>query len=447
MYLRLRECPSDNSGKENSDELRLLYEAIDSFNGAALKFEKHYQHLEQRVRELDIELKGKNEALERNLKEKEEVKSYLHNILESLTTGVVVIDLKGKITTFNQAAENITGLMSLDCTGKKFDEIFPPGYFQDSHLDFKSLKDIEENTELETMISRNGKNLLDLTLWISPVKKPSGEKVGIVLTLQDISQMKRLEEQANRTGRLAAMGEMAVKVAHEIRNPLGSIELFASVLRKDLEDFEESKALAEHISSGVRNIDSIISNLLLFIRPQQKPDFQTIDLYDAINDSLFFSSHLIKANDSIEVITDYSLKPLMIYGDSELLKQMFLNLILNAIQAMPNGGRLTISTRILNRRQKGSSFAEVRFADTGIGISRADMVRVFDPFFTTKKKGTGLGLAIVHNIVKLHGGSIDISSSEDEGVVCIVIFPLWEGEKGAKYGAEFDAGRTHIGCR
>jgi signal transduction histidine kinase len=240
--------------------------------------------------------------------------------------------------------------------------------------------------------------------------------------------MKKLEEQTNLTGRLAAMGEMAVKIAHEIRNPLGSIELFATALRKDLENFGNLKAVAEHISSGVRSINNIISNLLLFIRPQQKAAFQVIDIHDFLKDSLFFSSHLIEANDSIDIITSYSSEPLQVLGDSELLKQMCLNIILNAIQAMPNGGRLTISTRKATGDQKDPNLVEIRFADTGMGIPRKDMVRIFDPFFTTKKRGTGLGLAIVHNIIKLHEGMIDISRSEDGGVVCTVALPLREGK-------------------
>ena len=416
---------STSKRNDDIDKVRLLSQAIASFNGATLKFERYYQHLEQRVRELDIELKDKNEALEINLKEKEEVKNYLHNILESLTTGVVVVDLKGKITTFNRAAENITGLTSEEVKGRKFDNIFKANFFQNSHLDFRTLKNIKENTEVETEVHQKGKNIVHVSLSISPVKNAQGDRIGIVITLQDITQLKKLEEQASRTNRLTAMGEMAAKIAHDIRNPLGSIELFATILRKELKDSEELKTLAGYISSGVKSINNIISNLLLFIRPQQKPEFQIIDIHDPLNDSLFFSSHLVKSKGSIEVTTNYSSKPLMIRGDSELLKQMSLNIILNAIQAMPDGGRLTISTRKVDGQKRGSSFAEIRFSDTGIGVSKVDMPKIFDPFFTTKRRGTGLGLTIVHNITKIHGGSIDINSSQGEGTVCIVTLPLF----------------------
>jgi len=222
---------------------------------------------------------------------------------------------------------------------------------------------------------------------------------------------------------------MAEKIAHDIRNPLGSIELIASILKKDLEDFGELRTLAEQISSGVQNINNIVSNLLLFISPKQKPDLQAIDVRNVLDDSLFFTDHLFKSNEDLEVITSYASKPLLMLADPELLKQVFLNIILNAIQAMPDNGKLTISTIEVNDQQKMQKFAEIRFTDTGIGIPSENIGRIFDPFFTTRKRGAGLGLTIAHNITKIHCGTIDISSSTGEGTVCKVTMPLWDGVK------------------
>ena len=409
---------------DNIEEAHLLGLAIDSFNGAASRVEKHYQHLEQRVKELKIELRNKNEDLKENLNEKEEVKNHLHNILESVTTGVVVVNLKGKITTFNRAAENITGLASKKALGKKLDKIFDLNFFHNIQLDFKSLKALHENKEYETEIYSKGEDLVHISLSVSPLTTPEGQKTGFILTLQDITQMKKLEEQASRSGRLTAMGEMAAKIAHEIRNPLGSIELFASTLKRDLKDFDEPRVLSEHISSCVKSINNIISNLLLFMHPVQKADFRSVDLHDPLKDSLFFSDHVIQSNQRIKVITRYHSDPLMVSGDQELLKQMYLNLILNAVQSMPRGGKLMISTDKIRSPQNGPVLAEIKFIDTGTGISKAVIPRIFDPFFTTKKRGTGLGLAIVHNIINLHDGNIDIRNSKKEGAVCIVTLPL-----------------------
>ncbi|MGD9240454.1 MAG: ATP-binding protein, partial [Desulfobacterales bacterium] len=224
------------------------------------------------------------------------------------------------------------------------------------------------------------------------------------------------------------MGEMAVRIAHEIRNPLGSIELFSTMLKDDLKDFEELKVLAEHISSGVKSINNIVSNLLLFIRPDQQPDRQVLDVQEALKDSLFFAGHLLDAQNIIKVETALADHPLEIRGDLELLKQVFLNLILNAIQAMSKGGQLRISTRKVIR-QDDTQWAEIRLSDTGCGIATADLSKIFDPFYTTRNKGTGLGLTIAHNITKMHGGSIDITSCEGDGTECIVALPLRENKK------------------
>jgi len=414
-------------GHDNAAEICLLSEAFDSFSGAATKFERYYRRLEDRVRELDLELRNKNEVLEKSLREREEVKSHLYNILESLTSGVVVVDPKRKITTFNRAAENTTHLSAERVIGKDFEEVFPLGFLDDSMLNFKSLNNLQERGEVETEIDNGHQDIFHLSLSVSSLRNQDSENIGMVITFQDITRMKRLEEEASRTDRLAAMGEMAANIVHEIRNPLGSIELFATALKKDLEEFKWLRAPVEHISSGVHTINSIVSNLLLFVRPQQRPDFHVFDIHESLNDSLSFSSHLIGSHDRIEVVNRFYPGPLPVCGDPVLLKQALLNLLLNAIQAMPVGGSLVISTRKIDSGKDGSRFAEIRFADTGTGIAKRDIHRVFDPFFTTKKGGTGLGLGIVHNIIKLHGGEVDIVSTEGEGTVIVLTLPLKNG--------------------
>lgn len=400
----------------------LITHAIDSFNRAAGKFQERYRQLERRVNELDMELISKNEILEKKLKEQRQV-------MESLPYGIVCVDLRGKITGFNRTAESITGLISEKVKEKKIDEVFDPEFFHNPRLDFRSLEDIEEKKEAEGTIYRKGKSTLSLGVSISPVKNPQGERTGTVIGLQDITRIKRLEEQTIRADRLVGMQKMAEKIAHDIRNPLGSIELIASVLRKDLEDFGEIRTLAEHISLGVQRINNIVSNLLLFISPKYELDFQVTDVRNILEDSLFFTGHLYKSSDGIEVIKRYPSRPLLIMADSELLKQVFLNLILNAIQATPENGKLTISIKEILDQQREQKSVEIGFEDTGSGISGGDMPRVFDPFFTTKRGGAGLGLTIGHNIVKIHFGHIDVSSSEGKGTLCTITLPLWDGKK------------------
>ena len=345
-------------------------------------------------------------------------------ILQSIPTGVVALDAKGRIVAFNQFAEQVTGFKVTDVVGKNFDRVFKPDHFKNGAICFQDIHTIRKTTEIKAQFTANGRNDLFLNIAVSPLTSPEKGKIGTVLCLTDISRIKNLEVQANRTGRLAAMGEMAVRIAHEIRNPLGSIELFSTMLKNDLKQYEDLQALAEHISSGVKSINNIVSNLLLFIRPDQHLDLQVLDVHEALKDSLFFARHLFDAHDGIEAAIDLTDETLFVSADLELLKQVFLNLILNAIQAMDAGDRLNISTRKIIDRQ-GLGWAEIHLVDNGCGIAAADLPKIFDPFYTTRKQGTGLGLTIVHNIIKMHGGSVDISSHQNEGTRCIVILPLW----------------------
>lgn len=369
--------------------------------------------------------------METSIKKREYTKKYLSNILESITTGLVVIDLKGKINCFNKAAEEITGLISEEVINKNFDTVFGnDNCLCNLKLDSRLLMGIHVNTDAWTVSFSKGEDILQLNLSISPVITSLGERVGTALSLKDITRLNQRNEQAYRVKHLTSMGEMAARMAHKIRNPLGSIELFSSILKQELHDSMELKKIPEYIISGVASINDVISKVLMFVKPQEESRFQIMDIHDAIRDSLFFSGHLIKSNNSIEVVTNYFPKPLWISGDPELLETVNLNIILNAIQAMPKGGKLTISSKKVKSKHKNSSFAEIRFGDTGIGIPETNKSKIFDPLFTTKEKSSGMGLPIVHNLIKIHGGTIDINSRKGEGTVCVITLPLLKDNMG-----------------
>jgi signal transduction histidine kinase len=229
------------------------------------------------------------------------------------------------------------------------------------------------------------------------------------------------------------MGEMAAGIAHEIRNPLGSIELFASLLKKDLEGDPEKAELVQHIRAGVQNMDRIISTLLLFAKSSQ-PSRQQCDinlllaeLLDGLDD--------IRVPDNIKVVRDFGKEEMLANGDRELLRQVFPNLIRNAIQAMPDGGELRLQTEKALIPVSGSEsgkdagarkFITVTVTDTGGGICADDLSKIFNPFFTTKDKGTGLGLAISHNIIKAHQGTIEAVSEEGKSTSFRVKIPCWD---------------------
>jgi len=248
---------------------------------------------------------------------------------------------------------------------------------------------------------------------------------GTLVALKDVTCGKHESERSQRKDRLAAMGEMAAKIAHEIRNPLGSIELFATSLQASLEEQPELQVLAERISSGVKSIDSIISNLLQFIRPNEASRFERFDIYEALDDSLFFMEHRTDKENGIAVKVAYGHRPLFVKGDVELMKQVCLNIILNAIQSMPNGGELCISTTPQSKPHGGNPVLfRIRISDSGGGIHPDHVGKIFDPFFTTKERGTGLGLSIVHNIIEMHDGVIDVESTPENGTVFTIGLPL-----------------------
>jgi len=236
----------------------------------------------------------------------------------------------------------------------------------------------------------------------------------------------RLREQAERNKRLAAVGEMSARIAHELRNPLGSIELFASLLKKSLPEEPEKQSWAEHIQTAVSAMDYALTNMLFFTG-KLNPHFQKTDLKRVIEEAALFSSHLLQQKEIALVLSLDSLTE-PIFCDEDLLRQIFVNLILNAIDALPKGGRLAIN----GVKEEGQ--VRIMVSDTGCGIPEDQVSKIFDPFFTTKNKGTGLGLAIVYNAIVAHHGTIEVKSKVHEenapcgGTVFTVTLPA-NGER------------------
>ena len=254
--------------------------------------------------------------------------------------------------------------------------------------------------------------------------------------VQDVTLLKKLEEHGERQNRFTAMGEMAANIAHEIRNPLGSIELFASLLKKAISGEEEKATLVNHISSSVTSMNHIISNLLAYTKPRPVSP-QRVDLHPLLREitelfQFFANQHQVESKLSLQA------PRATVMGDREQLKQVFNNLIVNAVQSMPEGGELLLSTRavaITDPRELArfgldqpeqaarNGFIEVVVHDTGAGIPKEVLRKIFDPFFTTKTRGTGLGLAIVHQIIVSHHATIDVDSRVDHGTQVIMTFP------------------------
>lgn len=220
-----------------------------------------------------------------------------------------------------------------------------------------------------------------------------------------------------RTRRLAAMGEMAARVAHEIRNPLGSMAIFSNLLERELASEPEKQRLANHISTGIKSLDNLLSNMLLFASsPEAK--LKPVDMRKVIEESLLLAKGHERSDVSVKAAFSGQTT---IMADGVLLRQLFLNLVINAVDAMDAGGCLNIRTRVVEDRQR---YMEIKVSDTGRGIRKEHIDRVFDPFFTTKDRGTGLGLAIVSTVVNAHSGFIDVDSVAGEGTTFTIGLPM-----------------------
>ncbi|MCG6534790.1 MAG: ATP-binding protein [Syntrophales bacterium LBB04] len=398
------------------NELNFLQQSFDNFIKATASLEQAYANLEQKFESINRELEEKNLELEKTITANKEMENYLQNILESLTNGVVVTDLEGKIRTVNRCAEIFAEVKEADVKGRHISDLF-------DDVSAEKWGDIFFSKyfkgEVGYKIKLKGRTL---EMFGSPVNSRSGDTLGTVFILRDITRIEKLEDMAKRKEKLASMGEMAANIAHEIRNPLGSIELFATLLIKDLKDEKDRDRVAKIVAS-VKNVDNKISNLLLFTK-NQIPNSECLNVHDILKETLLFTESLASQG-SISLTFKCSDSDAFILGDAEMLKQVFLNIILNAFQAMPEGGHLKIETRSPDVNQQNfTPFLEIIFSDDGIGIPEENIPKIFDPLFSTREGTSGLGLAIVHNIVDMHKGAINVERGKQGGTVFTLLLPL-----------------------
>lgn len=376
-------------------DIELLNEAFQSFTTASQSLEAYYAALKEKVRQLTAELEIKNCQLKDALSDAERSKDYLNGILYSLEDAIIVVDPEDRLTMLNKAAEELLCLRLTDVLGSRF-----------ADMNFSITKEGSE-----TFLAAGGLRY-NIILSPSSVFDSEGALRGRVILIKDITRLRELELHQERNQRLIAMGEMAAQIVHEIRNPLCSIELFSSMLEKDLVD-PAQKGLATGISTGISNLNNILTNMLYFAKPG-KTVLKRIRLDKVLEEAVrmftpFMESREVKV-EKVFFVSEIS-------GDGEMLKQVFMNLIMNALQAMPEGGRIDL----VMHREEGSVRVDIK--DEGLGIKRENMEKIFDPFFSTKDSGTGLGLAISAKIMQAHGGYIKVESEENKGSTFGLCFP------------------------
>lgn len=404
----------DNS--EKPTDPALLLEAFNTFSEASLQLERSYNELQVHTRELDIELRETNERLRHSLTEQETTSLHLKSILDTLNTGILVIDLEGHVIEINPRAAQLLAVKPAQDHYSRLELPEPVESFIYACIESTMPRSPRKEVSVEI-----AGEVVELDLTFSLVRPEGGGILSVLIMVEDKTLINRLQGQSRRNERLAAMGEMAAELAHEIRNPLGSIKLFASLLEKDLEETPDKAELAGQISSGVLTLENIVSNILTFsanVRPNRVP----IVLSQLVHESLHLFE-LERNRKQIELDISQPDPDPQILGDPQLLKQALLNLSNNAIKAMEPGGTLKIHVRAR------AEFAEIEITDTGKGIPKDLLPKIFDPFVTTFQGGTGLGLSVVNQIIDKHEGAIDIKSKVGVGTSVFLSLPrLPEGK-------------------
>ncbi len=348
------------------------------------------------------------------------------NIVQSINTGLITLDNRLRVTYVNRAAENICGFSHQEMEGCEIEKIFPEivPFLRprlSARVDSRPMKPERHEFRFE----RQNGTALDLGFSQSVLKDPHGREFGLILIFQDLTDLRRMEEQVRRMDRLALVGELAAGIAHEIKNPLASLSGSIQVLRDELHLEPVHGRLMDIVLREAERLNALVYEFLLFSKPTRPVEI-SVDVNQVISDTLVVLQNSPEMAKSIEVRKACA-DNLRIHVDPQQLHQVIWNLMLNAVQEMKSGGILSIATAIHTEADEAGGrkkFAQVSISDTGPGIAPENQGKIFDPFFTSKETGTGLGLTIVHRIVENYSGKIFLRSDAQTGTTFILHFPL-----------------------
>ncbi len=355
-----------------------------------------------------------------------QTKDYTRQVIASMANGLLSIDTEGKIASYNRPAIELLDLTESETKGKKLNSLVD---FNISGIR-KTITDCVSVLDQEILHKNKKGEFIPLALSATPIRDETGICQGAVIVLRDLSEIKKLEEKVRRSEKLAAIGELAAGVAHEIRNPLSSIRGFAQFLRHSLKDKPQEKEYAETMVTEVDRINRVVTDLLTFARPMAV-EFSPTDITELIEHSIrLVEADALSRDVNIQMkISDLTKLPL----DANQITQALLNLLLNALQALPPKGNIEIGAEL----DASDSRLHLWVKDDGPGIRNDLIEKIFEPFYTTYEKGTGLGLAIVHKIAENHNGEIRVNSPPKgmtRGCCFSIIIPIIVSRKtGNKY--------------
>jgi PAS domain S-box-containing protein len=367
-------------------------------------------------------------GLRRQFEELADLKSYTDNILGSLTSGIVTIDLDGRVVTLNPAAELLTGFFRGEAAGRYCTELFAHTP-EISDLLTETLASHAPIASVPLTLRRRNGSSLPIEFSTAPLKGGEGKDLGAIGVFRDVTLVRQLESDLRRSDRLAAVGTLAAGLAHEIKNPLTSLLTFSRHLDRKVDDPNFRERFRNVVPRELERINGIVERLLELARPSRMT-FTLVRLPELLERALeLYVEQLDEQH--VEVAREYARDAPPIQADKDALYRAFVNLIANALDAMPRGGRLTVRTGwagtgdpMRPARRRAANLVKVEIEDTGAGIQPSDTDRIFNPFYTTRDSGTGLGLALAHKIVEDHGGAISFESAPGRGTTFTIVLTL-----------------------
>ncbi len=417
------------TSKSAEEKAESLSRAFELFSQETNRLETAYNALQTQFSTLTKELELANAKLRQKVLALDITAHYLESILANMSQGLIFIDLNGQITTYNQAAEQLLGKKQEEVLFRHFNEVFPDTLFH-----FSMSKAIEEaecpklsyaTVEPEGQAGETREIMVETTFVLrgeGPINTSLEDNsefdytLGMIALIRDITEIRRLQLIATRNDRMKDLGEMAAMVAHEIRNPLGGIKGFASLLVRDLKDQPQLQQMAAYIVEGTDSLNSLVTNVLNYSRPL-KLEFHPVEVNTLIEELVKHVRMDSAIGQNVQIKTRLA-KNIKLMLDTQHFKSALLNLMVNAVQAMPQGGTITVTLK----EEKG--FGSISIKDTGEGIPQENLEKIFRPFFTTKREGYGFGLTEVFRVIQAHNGAIDVSSTLGEGSLFTIKIPL-----------------------
>lgn len=377
------------------------------------------------------------EKLKEATRSLENLRALHERIIESIRSGLITIDLDGNIVTFNAMAQEITGYRARDMRGKSIYYVLGD-IGREIGMALKAGSEKETQLRHEMGFTTPDGFVVQIGFSIAPLIAESGEKTGLIITFQDLTDIRTMEESVRRKDRLAAVGRVAAGLAHEIRNPLGAMRGAIQILESQTQKNSSQANLMDIILRESDRLNSIITNFLKYARPAVGT-FSELDVCEAIEDTLTLLRHSPEVREDHVLRSDVPDKPVIMNGDVAQVKQIFWNLARNAMQAMPDGGTFCIKVEELRNGR-----IRIVFSDTGCGMPPEQVEQLFEPFSTSTTGGTGLGLSIVYQIVRDHNGTISVSSKENDGTKITLELPADYAKRPVSRGINGDQGYEEV---